>query len=61
MLGLVSHEPNFALLREEVKFIKSKASNRTAQPERITFHLLHLSMLREYMEFEFSSLKAEVR
>ena len=61
MLGLCSHEPHFSLLREEVKFTnpkKSKAgSGRTAVPEETNFHLLHLSLMREYLEMEFSSLK----
>ena len=26
-------------------------------PEDITFHLLHLSLLREYIDWEFESLK----
>lgn len=30
---------------------------RPATPEETTFHLLHLSLFREYLDFEFSSLK----
>ena len=30
---------------------------RSTAPEETTFHLLHLSLLREYIDFEFSSLK----
>lgn len=30
---------------------------RTVCPEEQVFHLLHLSMMREYIDFEFSSLK----
>ena len=55
MLGLTSHEPHFALLREEVRF--GKQSKRITKPEQQTFHLLHLSLLREYLEFEFGTLK----
>ncbi|KAI1285345.1 5'-3' exoribonuclease 1 [Halotydeus destructor] len=61
MLGLCSHEPHFSLLREEVKFIKSKTvkkvTTRSTNPDVITFHLLHLSLLRDYLSHEFSALK----
>ena len=30
---------------------------RPATPEETTFHLLHLSLFREYLDFEFSALK----
>ncbi|KHN89019.1 5'-3' exoribonuclease 1 [Toxocara canis] len=57
MLGLCSHEPHFSLLREEVKFgrtpkHKQKSSQKTGV-DGITFHLLHLSLLREYLSWEF--------
>ncbi|XP_044728242.1 5'-3' exoribonuclease 1 isoform X2 [Chrysoperla carnea] len=55
MLGLCTHEPYFSLLREEVKF--SKKAKKTSVPEQITFYLLHLSLMREYLELEFISLK----
>ncbi|XP_011642826.1 5'-3' exoribonuclease 1 [Pogonomyrmex barbatus] len=54
MLGLCSHEPNFSLLREEVKFGKQQVKTT---PEETKFCLLHLSLLREYIEHEFSPLK----
>src|ERR1700733_12473951 len=61
MLGLVSHEPHFSLLREEVKFLKTKSvqkvTTRSVNPDVITFHLLHLSLLRDYLDHEFSVLK----
>ncbi|XP_076451691.1 5'-3' exoribonuclease 1-like isoform X2 [Babylonia areolata] len=62
MLGLTSHEPHFALLREEVRFGGSKKNNnkRPATPEETTFHLLHLSLMREYLDYEFSFLKGKV-
>ena len=55
MLGLVTHEPHFSLLREEIKF--GKSVKKQTNPESITFHLLHLSVLREYLDHEFASLK----
>lgn len=58
MLGLSSHEPHFSLLREEVRF--GKAAKRTTKPEKTTFHLLHLSLFREYLDWEFSELKEKL-
>ncbi|XP_037132370.1 5'-3' exoribonuclease 1 isoform X1 [Syngnathus acus] len=57
MLGLTSHEPNFSLLREEVRFGGKKSQKRVTAPEETTFHLLHLSLMREYINYEFSEAK----
>ncbi|CAI2329022.1 unnamed protein product [Caenorhabditis sp. 36 PRJEB53466] len=64
MLGIVSHEPHFSLLREEVTFNQRprKHEQKTKRPQRTDsaekqFHLLHLSLLREYLAWEFSSVK----
>jgi len=57
MLGLTTHEPHFSLLREEVRFTGKNAQKRSTAPEETTFHLLHLSLMREYLEFEFGELK----
>jgi 5'-3' exoribonuclease 1 len=59
MLGLVTHEPHFCLLREEVKF--GKKSKRDSSVDATTFHLLHLSLLREYLDYEFMSLKDKLK
>lgn len=59
MLGLSSHEPHFSLLREEVRF--GKAAKRITKPEKTTFHLLHLSLFREYLDWEFSPLKIALK
>ncbi|XP_071070656.1 5'-3' exoribonuclease 1 isoform X3 [Dasypus novemcinctus] len=59
MLGLTSHEAHFSLLREEVRFGGKKAQ-RVCAPEETTFHLLHLSLMREYIDYEFSVLKDKV-
>eukprot|EP00158_Paraphelidium_tribonemae_P009759 Partr_v1_DN28954_c0_g1_i1_m26257 putative 5-3 exoribonuclease 1 len=58
MLGLVTHDPHFSLLREEVVFgpQRNKKSDIT-HPESQKFYLMHLSLLREYLDIEFSSLK----
>ncbi|CAI4232702.1 unnamed protein product [Auanema sp. JU1783] len=65
MLGLVSHEPHFSLLREEVKFNPPTRKKKKEAPKRvstndITFHLLHLSLLREYLSWEFRSLESKL-
>jgi 5'-3' exoribonuclease 1 len=57
MLGLCCHEPHFSLLREEVKYGR-KAKQRTTTPEETKFFLLHLSLMREYLELEFGVLKS---
>uniref|UniRef100_A0A6I8RYS6 5'-3' exoribonuclease 1 n=1 Tax=Xenopus tropicalis TaxID=8364 RepID=A0A6I8RYS6_XENTR len=60
MLGLTSHEVHFSLLREEVRFGGKKNQKRVTAPEETTFHLLHLSLMREYIDYEFSSLKNKI-
>eukprot|EP00056_Hartaetosiga_gracilis_P020841 m.21565 g.21565 ORF g.21565 m.21565 type:complete len:1259 (+) comp8733_c0_seq2:76-3852(+) len=55
MLGLVSHEPNCSLLREEVKFGKQSQSS-----EEQVFHLLSLSLYREYLNMEFQDLEGKI-
>ncbi|XP_053186193.1 5'-3' exoribonuclease 1 isoform X1 [Scomber japonicus] len=60
MLGLTSHEPNFSLLREEVRFGGKKNQKRITAPEETTFHLLHLSLMREYIDYEFSDIRKHI-
>ncbi|XP_043500398.1 5'-3' exoribonuclease 1 [Polistes fuscatus] len=55
MLGLCTHERNFSLLREEVKF--GKKQKKVLTPEETKFCLLHLSLLRDYLSHEFSPIK----
>ncbi|SRR6266576_5323722 len=74
MLGLLSHDPHFCLLREEVKFgpsTRKKGNTRSAlvittsfsadprcnSLESINFYLLHLSLLREYLNLEFHDIE----
>ncbi|KAK6462135.1 Kem1 5 [Scheffersomyces coipomensis] len=60
MLGLVSHDPHFALLREEVTFGPKRGSSGSKELNDQKFYLLHLSLLREYMELEFTDLKDQL-
>lgn len=56
MLGLLSHDPHFCLLREEVTFGRaSKAKSK--ELEHQNFFLMQLSVVREYLELEFQELK----
>ncbi|OQO14111.1 hypothetical protein B0A48_00987 [Cryoendolithus antarcticus] len=55
MLGLLSHDPHFSLLREEVTFGRSKAKSK--ELEHQNFYLMHLCIVREYLELEFQELK----
>ncbi|WVQ99991.1 hypothetical protein IAU59_007134 [Kwoniella sp. CBS 9459] len=58
MLGLLSHDPHFCLLREEVTF--GRKSKKTTGLANTNFFLLHLSLLREYLDLEFSSLSTQI-
>uniref|UniRef100_A0A060TFW6 5'-3' exoribonuclease 1 n=1 Tax=Blastobotrys adeninivorans TaxID=409370 RepID=A0A060TFW6_BLAAD len=55
MLGLLSHDPHFALLREEVTFGRPAKKAKELTEQR--FFLLHLSLVREYLELEFDDVK----
>lgn len=56
MLGLLSHDPHFCLLREEVTFGRqSKAKSK--ELEHQNFYLMQLCIVREYLELEFQELK----
>ncbi|KAI5799181.1 putative exonuclease Kem1 [Peziza echinospora] len=55
MLGLLSHDPHFCLLREEVNFGRNQKKQK--ELEHQNFYLMHLSVVREYLEHEFQELK----
>lgn len=56
MLGLLSHEPHFCLLREEVTFGPQKKKKREGL-EHQKFYLMHLSLFREYLDLEFKEIR----
>ncbi|TPX08224.1 uncharacterized protein E0L32_001880 [Thyridium curvatum] len=58
MLGLLSHDPHFCLLREEVTFGRP-SKTKSKELEHQNFYLLHLCIVREYLELEFQELKEE--
>ncbi|KAH8399870.1 hypothetical protein KR215_003675, partial [Drosophila sulfurigaster] len=53
ILGLCTHELHFVVLREEVKFGKNV---KRGTFDETRFFLLHLGLLREYLELEFAQL-----
>lgn len=55
MLGLLSHDPHFCLLREEVTFGRHQQKNKDLEHQN--FYLMHLCIVREYLELEFQELK----
>lgn len=55
MLGLCSHELHFSLLREEVKF--GNKAKKSSSVDSTRFFLLHLGLMREYLELEFVDVK----
>eukprot|EP00408_Alexandrium_pacificum_P040971 CAMPEP_0171257962 /NCGR_PEP_ID=MMETSP0790-20130122/54128_1 /TAXON_ID=2925 /ORGANISM="Alexandrium catenella, Strain OF101" /LENGTH=98 /DNA_ID=CAMNT_0011726113 /DNA_START=12 /DNA_END=305 /DNA_ORIENTATION=- len=59
MLSLASHEPHFALLREEVVFGKqaTKKLEQRMLASKSRFQLLHTSLVREYLDLEFASIR----
>ena len=56
MLGLLSHDPHFCLLREEVTFGR-QSQKKSQELEHQNFYLMHLCIVREYLELEFQDLK----
>lgn len=59
MLGLSVHAPHFALLREEVVFGRRSSTQSTLENQN--FYLLHISLLREYMQLEFEEIADELQ
>ena len=58
MLGLLSHDPHFCLLREEVTFGRQSAK-KSKELEHQNFFLMHLCIVREYLELEFQELRPD--
>ncbi|GAA5835075.1 hypothetical protein JCM9279_007191 [Rhodotorula babjevae] len=57
MLGLLSHDPHFCLLREEVTFGPRGGKGKAKSLHDQNFFLMHLGLFREYLDHEFSTLK----
>lgn len=64
MLSLITHEPNFCILREEVFNGKKKPTDTAARPNLKVvdkFEMIYISILREYLEMEFLEIKEKIR
>jgi 5'-3' exonuclease len=60
MLGLATHEPNLVLLREQVIFEQGRRNlvergGIESYTHNCNFEWLHLSILRDYLSFEFET------
>lgn len=58
MLSLLTHEPNFMIIREEhvIKKVKQGGVNRLDITKTFNFQLIFISLLREYFELEYRVL-----
>ncbi|KAL0222000.1 hypothetical protein RCL1_001854 [Eukaryota sp. TZLM3-RCL] len=56
-LALVTHEPNFCILREEVKFGKTSGRDDAFNPN---LQFVHIALLREYLGLEFEDVKNQL-
>ncbi|KAL7324031.1 exonuclease II Exo2 [Mucor circinelloides] len=59
ILGLITHDPNFAFLCEEVSFYSNRKQYETFGSQ--SFRLMHLSLLREYFQKDFGYLKNKLK
>lgn len=59
MLGMLTHDPHFAILREEVLFLPSHTKSKELSEQN--FYLLHISLVREYLELEFDGIEEEMK
>ncbi|KAG1834950.1 hypothetical protein DFJ58DRAFT_719318 [Suillus subalutaceus] len=60
MLSPLSHDPHFCLLREQVKFGPAAKRKGNVSLENLDFYLLHLSLMREYLDLEFRDIEDRV-
>ena len=63
MLSLLTHEPNFMIIREEhvIKKTKQGGVNRLDITKTFNFQLIFISLLREYFQLEYQSLAQQMK
>ncbi len=65
MLSLITHEPNFCILREEVFRGKKNKSTDNNMPQKLkpkdNFEMIYISILREYLEMEFIEIREKIK
>jgi 5'-3' exoribonuclease 1 len=63
MLSLLTHEPNFFIIREEhvVKRQKNGGVQRVELSMTNNFQLIHIALLREYLHLEYKELIGKLR
>jgi 5'-3' exoribonuclease 1 len=64
MLSLLTHEPNFTIIREEHVVRRQKPAGGVQRVELATtsnFQLIHISLLREYFMMEYKSLQGKLK
>jgi 5'-3' exoribonuclease 1 len=60
MLSLMSHEPNFVLLREELIFERINKKNEKKEVQMTkhdNFQLIYITLIREYLDLELQNVK----
>jgi 5'-3' exoribonuclease 1 len=62
MLSLLTHEPNFMIIREEhvIKKTKQGGVQRLDIQKTFNFQLIFISLLREYFQLEYSTLATQM-
>jgi 5'-3' exonuclease len=63
MLSLLTHEPNFMIIREEhvIKKVKQGGVQRLDIQKTFNFQLIFISLLREYFQFEYSEVAPSMK
>jgi len=65
MLALAVHEPHFSLLREQIDFMgfrnsKHDTKSKTRAARHVKWQLLHIGVLREYLEMDLRPAPAQL-
>lgn len=61
LLALATHEPNFFILRETVDFMSFFRPNVKKKVQEVKWQVLHISLLREYIEMDMHPVSKRKR